>query len=169
LRVFLNRPEKTYYFRELARILGKEPGVFQKDINKLVEEGILESYYEVNRHFFKLNRRYPLLDELKSIFFKTVGVKGKLQQELRKIKGIKEAFIYGSFAKGQVKATSDIDIFVVGSVDEDELIDLITMLEKKIDREINYTLMTENELQKKIKGKDSFLKNIFSQKMIKLI
>lgn len=169
LEIFFNHPEKSYYLRELARILGKEPGVFQKDINRLTEEGVLESYYEANRHFFKLNKKYPLFKELKSIFFKTVGIKGRLQQELAKIKGIKEAFIYGSFARGEERPVSDIDIFVIGFIDEDELIDLVVRLEKKFDREINYILMTEQEFQKKINERNSFLDNILSQKKIKLI
>ena len=90
LEIFFNHPEKSYYLRELARMIEKEPGVFQKDINKLVEENILESYYEANRHFFKLNKKYPLYKELKSIFFKTIGIKGTLQRELGKIRGIEE-------------------------------------------------------------------------------
>lgn len=169
LEIFFNHPEKFYYLRELARLLGKEPGVFQKDINKLVEGGLLESHLESNRRFFKLNKKYPLYKEIKLVFFKTVGVKGRLQDELKKIKGIREAFIYGSFAREEEKATSDIDIFIIGSIDEDELIDLITRLENKFDREINYTLMTEKEFQNKLKGGDSFLQNILRQKTIKLL
>lgn len=168
LEVFFNHPEKTYYLRELARLLGKEPGVFQKDINKLAENGILESRYEASRHFFELNKKYPLYKELKSMFFKTVGVKGKLQQELKKIKGVKKAFIYGSFARDTEKNTSDVDLFVVGSIDENELIDTIIKLEKKFDREINYTLMTLKEFQKKQKT-NSFVRNVLNQKRIDLI
>lgn len=169
LEIFFNHPEKSYYLRELAKILGKEPGVFQKDINKLTDRGVLETYYEANRRFFKLNKTYPLYKELKSIFFKTVGIKGKLEQELKKIQGIKKAFIYGSFAKGEERAKSDVDLFVIGQIDENKFIDVIINLEKKFGREINYTLMNQNEFQNKLKKKDSFLKNILSRKTIKLI
>lgn len=169
LEVFFNHPERAYYLRELARILGKEPGVFQRDINKLVENGVLEDYYKASRRFFKLNKNYHLFKELKSIFFKTVGIKGMLQKELKKIKGIKTALLYGSFAKGKERDASDIDLLIVGSINEDELIYLITGLEKKFDREINYTLVAEKEFQKRLKEGNSFLKNILGQKIIKLI
>lgn len=169
LEIFFNHPEKSYYLREIARFLGKEPGVFQKDINKLAEQGVLASYYEANRHFFKLNQQHPIYKELKSIFFKTIGVKGRLERELKKAKGIKKAFIYGSFAQGKEKEGSDIDLFIAGSINEDKLIDLIIQLEKKFNREINYTLMSEKEFEKKLKEKNSFLKNILNQKKIKLI
>ncbi len=169
LEIFFNHSEKSYYLREIARFLGKEPGVFQKDINKLTEQDVLITYHEANRRFFKLNKKYPIYKELKSIFFKTVGIKGRLERELKQIRGIKEAFIYGSFAHEKEKEGSDIDIFVVGSVNEDKLIDLIIQLEKKFSREINYTLMNKEEFKKKLKEKNSFLKNILIQEKIKLI
>lgn len=169
LEIFFNHPQKSFYLREIGRFLAKEPGIFQKDINKLSESGVLESRTESGRRYFNLNKNYPLHQELKSIFFKTVGLKGKLELELKKIKGIKEAFIYGSFAKGAENIGSDVDVFVIGSIDEDELIDALLKLEKFFIREINYTLMTEREYGKKVKEKNSFLDNILHQKRIKLI
>lgn len=169
LEIFFNHPDDAFYLRELARILGKEPGVFQRDINKLTEENILSSYYQAKSRFFKLNKKYPLYSELKSIFFKTVGIEGTLKKELKEIQGIKEAYIYGSFAQGREKSSSDVDVLIIGSVNEDRLIDMISSLESKLAREVNYTLMTEKEFQKKMKDKNSFLENILSKKKIKLV
>lgn len=169
LEIFFNHPEQAHYLRELARFLGKKPGVFQHDINCLVAEKILIDYYQANSRFFKLNKRYPLYQELKNIFFKTTGVAGTLKKELKKITGIKQAFIYGSFAIGKERDFSDIDICLIGSLKENELLDLFNKLEKKLGREINYLLMTESELQKKIKEKNSFIENIFKKKKIELI
>lgn len=169
LEVFFNHPEKTFYLRELARVVGKEPGVFQKDIDALSENGLLESYRDVSRRFFRLNKKHPLYSELKSIFFKTVGIKGELQRGLQKIEGARRAFIYGSFARGEERAGSDIDLCVIGAVNEDELLDLINLLEKKTGREINYTLIGEEEFKDKLDKKDSFLKNVLNQQRIELL
>jgi len=87
---------------------------------------------------------------------------------MKKINGIKEAFIYGSFARGEEKGSSDVDIFIVGSVREDTIIDLLNKLERKINREINYVLMTEQEFKKKMAAKNSFLLNIMKLKKIKI-
>lgn len=155
--------------RELSRILGKVPGVFQKDLNKLEEAGILNSYRENNRRFFVLNQKQPIFKELKSIFFKTTGARGLLREELKKIKGVEEAFIYGSFARDEETGLSDVDILVIGSAEENSLLDLISQLEAKLEREINYTLLTRKEFEKKLKEKNSFLENILIQKKIKLL
>lgn len=168
LKTMFNHPDKSFYFREIAKIIGKEPGVFQKDIKKLVEDQIIETYEEGNRRFFKLNSKHPLYKEIKSIFFKTTGIEGKLKNDIKKIKGIKKSFIYGSFAQGKEKPASDVDIFVVGTIDENDLIDRLSALENEFGREFNYTLMDEKEFKEKNK-KDSFVKNVLSQKTIELI
>lgn len=169
LEIFFNHPEKSYYLRELARLIGKEPGVFQRDINKLVEKGILNSQYQARSRFFQLNKKHPLYRELKSVFLKTVGVVGKLKEILKDIQGIKTAFIFGSFAKEKEDSFSDIDLMLVGKPDEDLLISGISKLEGQIEREINYHIFSPRDWQKKLKEKNSFLENILSQPKIFLI
>jgi predicted nucleotidyltransferase len=168
LEIFFNHPEDAYYLRQISRFLGKEPGVFQRDINNLVKNGILESFYQGNNRFFKINKNYSLYKDLKSIFFKTIGAQGELERILKNIKGIKSAFIYGSFAKGEEQKQSDIDLCIIGSINENLLIRKLTQLEKKIDREINYILIAEREYKNKLKNKDSFLENINKQDKIYL-
>lgn len=169
LEIFFRNPEKEYYFRELASILGKKPGVFQRDINNLTKMGILQSQYKANSRFFSLNKNYPLYKELKSIFFKTVGVQGQLEKMLIKLKNIKIAFIFGSFAQNKEDSYSDIDLMLIGNPDEDTLVLQISRLERHLDREINYHIFTPADWIKKIRQKDSFLENIIAHPKIFLI
>lgn len=169
LEIFFNHPEKSYYLRELGRFLDKEPGIFQKDINQLVEKGILISEYRANSRFFKLNKFHPLYSEFKAIFFKTLGAQGQLEKILKKIKNIKIAFIFGSFAQEKEDFYSDIDLMIIGNPDEDLLISAISQLERRLDREINYHIFASKDWKKKIQEKDSFLENIISQPKIFLI
>lgn len=160
LELFFNDTEKSYYLRELGRIIGKEPGVFQRDINKLVESGILISEYRAKSRFFKLNKNHPLYKELKSIFFKTVGVEGRLREILKEVKNIEIAFIFGSFAKGGEDSFSDIDLMIIGNPDEDVLISKISSTEEKLKREINYNIFSSEDFKKGLKKKEVFLEEI---------
>ncbi|MFQ6049773.1 MAG: nucleotidyltransferase domain-containing protein [Candidatus Paceibacterales bacterium] len=160
LELFFNDTEKSYYLRELGRIIGKEPGVFQRDINKLVESGILISEYRAKSRFFKLNKNHPLYKELKSIFFKTVGVEGRLREILKEVKNIEIAFIFGSFAKGREDSFSDIDLMIIGNPDEDVLISKISSTEEKLKREINYNIFSSEDFKKGLKKKEVFLEEI---------
>ena len=75
----LNEAQKIAVKGNSCRILGKKQGIFQRTLNNLVSEGILESEYRANARYFKVNKNYPLYKELKSIVFKTVGVSGSLK------------------------------------------------------------------------------------------
>lgn len=169
LKIFFEDPNKSYYLRELGRMIKKQPGVFQRDINKLVENGILISEYRAKSRFFKLNKKHPLYNELKGIFFKTVGAEGRLREILKNIKNIKIAFIFGSYAKGKEDSFSDIDLMIIGKPDEDKLISEIIKVEKELNREINYHIFSPTDWKKKLKERDSFLENILSQPKIFLI
>jgi predicted nucleotidyltransferase len=85
------------------------------------------------------------------------------------MKGIELAFIYGSFAKREESAQSDIDLLVVGTPDDAGLTREIGKLEKKLKREINYTLFKKAEFKQKIKEKNSFVADLLHNPRIFLI
>lgn len=82
---------------------------------------------------------------------------------------IETAFIYGSFAIGSAGGKSDIDLFIIGKVHEDELILCIEKLEKELYREINYVIFTPAEFSQRIRNNDPFIKNVLSEKRVMLI
>ncbi len=166
LRLFFTNPERSFYMHEIGRILGKKPGAFQRTINSLEEEGVLTSEYQANARYFKVNKDYPLYKELKSIVYKTVGVGGSIREKLRHFPGLKLAFIYGSYAKKEDNSLSDIDLIIVGELDEDKLIKEFDRLERLLQREINYRLYSLSDLQKE---DDPYLKSVLKDKKILLI
>ena len=92
-----------------------------------------------------------------------------LTEALQKIKGVEIAFIYGSYAKGNEKASSDIDLCIIGTINEDILVRRINELEKSIKREINYTLYMKKEFTEKRRKKDSFILDLISNPKIILM
>lgn len=169
LRLFYTNPDQSFYMQEIGRVLHKKPGNFQRTINKMVEEGILISEYRANARYFKANKDYPLYQELKSIVFKTVGAVGSLKAILHKTGDIDYCFIYGSYAKGKETYLSDIDLVIIGDVDEDKLIKEMDKLEEAIKREVNYKLFTLREFRRAIREKDPFLIEILRDKKVMII
>lgn len=168
LNIFFNTPDQAYYFREIAKILDKEPAYYQRQLNNLVELGILKDERKGNMRFFKLNKDYYLFSELKSIISKTIGLEFQVKLLVNKLSGIEVAFIFGSMASHQENANSDIDLLLIGQADQDILVKELSKLENKIGREINYHLVSRLEIIKKIKNRDSFFINIFSSPLINL-
>lgn len=166
LQLFFTNPDQAFYMQEIGRILGKKPGTFQRTLNNMVSDGILESEFKANARYFKVNKKYPLLKELKSIISKTVGVQGSLSDIMEGIQQVRFSFIYGSFAKNTQNSASDIDILIVGNPDEDILMQKIEDLEKRLQREINYNIYPKDEFKQRLKSRDSFIANIVKEHKI---
>lgn len=71
LRLFYANPGGAFYMQGIEKVLGKKPGVFQRTLNKMEEQGILRSEYRANARCFKASTKHPVYRELKSIIFKT--------------------------------------------------------------------------------------------------
>jgi len=168
LTYFFTNPGGNFYVRELARLLEEDYSNLAKELTKLEREGIFESETKGKTKYYRLNKSYPLYKQLKEIIFKTTGVEGGIRGELKKIKNINQAFLFGSFAKGDSDFQSDIDLLIIGDPDPELLSEKISQLEDKFSREINYIVMKKEEFQKK-KKKEPFLIDIFKNKTIKLI
>lgn len=168
-KLYFTNPESEYYLRELERLLKIPVSMIRKELIRLEETGIFTSHRRGNLVYFRLNKAYPLFEELKSIVFKTVGVEGMLRQVIKSIKGVKLAFIYGSFAKNEERADSDIDLFVVGDINEDELLMKIKKAEEELKREINYTICPANEFNEKKRKKDYFILDLLENPKVFLI
>jgi predicted nucleotidyltransferase len=169
LRLFFTNPDQAFYMQEIGRNLGKKPGCFQRVINNMEKEGVLMSERKANARYFRVNKEYPLYDELKNIVFKTVGMIGSIKEVLQKAGSVDYAFIYGSYAKAKENYLSDIDLIVIGKCDEDKLIKGFDHLEELLKREVNYKLYTLSDLKKEIGQKEPFLLNILQDKKIMLI
>jgi predicted nucleotidyltransferase len=169
LGYFFTHPEQRFYVRELARLINEDPTNLGRELSKLEKEGILKFEEKGKEKYYSVNKDYPLYSDMKKMIVKTVGIEGSLKEILLKIGGIKYAFIFGSFAKKRESAASDVDLFLIGKFNEDKLIEKIDNFEKKFSRVINYHIYLEKDLQKKLKEKDSFLKNIFDGPKIMLI
>ncbi len=169
LRLYFTNPEKEYYLRELERTLGFPVGNIRRELLKLEKGGLFEKRLQGNLTYYSLNKKYPLFKELKSIVFKTVGVAGSLKEALEKIKNIEVALIYGSYAMGKEKVNSDIDLLMIGKIDEDRLIEVISKLEKRLQREISYTIYDSKDFNKKKKEKNSFILDVIKRPKIFLI
>lgn len=168
-RLYFTNPESEYYLRELERVLDIPVSMIRNEITRLEKEGIFTSHRKANLLYYCLNKSYPLFDEFKSIIFKTIGVKGLIKQALSKINGVEVAFIYGSFARNEEKAASDIDLFLMGNINENEVTRGLRQLEKALKREINYTLYSKDEFERKKKAKDSFILGLLEGTKIFLI
>lgn len=164
---FLLNSEAEMYLNEMADKFSVNRGNLSRKLTEWEKEGILIKNKKGNLSLYKLNKKYPFLKEVKKIAQKTFGLEKNLEQALKKIKGIKLAIIFGSYAQDKLSSESDIDLLLVGSHNFLEAQKEIVKLQKQFDREINIVDMAEKEFEKK--KNSEFVKNILKNKNIRLI
>ena len=169
LVLFFSNPEKRYYLHEIARLIGYPAQNIRRELLPLVKDELFKKEHVGNLTFYHLNQDYLLYDELKNIITKTVGVEVLFKGALKKVSGVHIAFIFGSFASGEEKSSSDIDLFILGEPAKDSLIEAISELESNIHREISYVIYSEKTFQKKKKEHNSFIESLMKNPKIFLI
>ncbi len=169
LAYYFTNPTARRHLRDLAARLRIDPSNLSKELGRLEREGLFRSEVSGRQKYFQLNREYPLFAEVRGIVEKTVGAVPLIAQTLKKIEGIEEAFLYGSFAANKQDAASDIDALVIGRPKGDALAEAIEKLERQLGREINYTVMGRKEFEARRKRKDAFLENVWQNKRVALV
>ena len=169
LAYYFTNPTARHHLRDLAERLSIDPSNLSKELGRLEREGLFRSEVSGHQKYFQLNREYPLFNEVRSIVAKTIGAVPLLAQSLKKVEGIEEAHLYGSFARNQQDAASDIDVLVIGKPKGDALAQTVQKLERQLGREINYTVLTRKELESRRDRKETFVENVWHNKRISLV
>ncbi len=169
LAYYFTNSATRLHLRDLAERLSIDPSNLSKELRRLENEGLFRSEISGRQKYFQLNREYPLFDEVRRIVGKTIGAAAAIQESLRKLEGIEEAYLYGSFAKNQQDAASDIDVLVIGAPREEGLAQAVRKLERQLGREVNYTVLTPKEFASRRARKDAFLESVWHNKRIPLI
>jgi len=169
LGYYFTNPIENHYLRELAGILGQDPANLSRELAKLESDGLFVSEKRGIQRYFRLNRSYPLYEEVRRIIFTTVGVVGQLRAALERVPGMRDAYLFSSFARNQQDAASDVDLLIVGNVQAEVLERSVRKLERQLRREINYTVLSLEKLKARRAKKDAFLEDIWRHKPVNLL
>ena len=163
LAATLTRPDKWWFLSELAEFIKTTPSSLQRELKALVAGGILEQRRDGTRTYFKAETRSPLFPELRGLIEKTAGLLPTLRRALEPFRSrVDCAFVYGSVARTEEHALSDVDLMVIGGVGLADLAPALRKAEGQIGREINVTSYSAREFRKRAAAKDHFLTEVLS-------
>ena len=165
---FLN-PKAQAYINELARILDLDPKNTETKLKELEKEGLLKSEFSGKQRYFFLAKDNPILKHYRQIFLRTYGIEKRLKDMINNVKGLKEAYLFGSYASNKMDSSSDIDLLAIGTHSVLELQRAIVKLQKDTGREINVINLSPKEFDKKKKEKNPFITGVFKTKIIRIM
>jgi predicted nucleotidyltransferase len=127
--------------RQLATTLDVDSTNLSRELGRLEEEGLLRSEIEGRQRYYSINPQYTYLKAVLSLLQGTVGIVPTLRDALRRVEGIEQAYLYGSFAKNEDDAASDIDLLIIGKPDASALALEVASLERMFNRDVSYTVL----------------------------
>jgi predicted nucleotidyltransferase len=153
------------HLREIARQSGLSLGTVQQELKGLTAAGLLKSRRDGNRVYFSANMDHPAHRELSALVLKTDGLVGVLDQALTAPE-VELAFVFGSIARGETQAESDVDLMIIGSLGLRGLTKLLSGVAEVIGREINPHLLTPEEFRERRRTKDHFVTSVLAAPML---
>lgn len=168
LKYFIFNPDIPIHLRGLVRELKEEVNAVRREVTRLTEIEFIISEIRGNRRYFLLNRDFVFLDEVLSIFHKSFGLGGLINKNINNIGEIEFAILTGSIINFLPPSPNLIDLVIIGQVDLNKLNELISESEKKLGREINYTVLKTSEFILKKKRRDAFIMDLLISNKIML-
>ncbi len=174
LSLFYNNPDRPFYVREITRKIDEQINSVRRELQNLLNIGIVRSVSQSNRLYYEINAKYKFHKELESIFqripAKTKDIKQTKEEDqvlkaLQKSGNVRMAFLTGAFVRG---SNQQIDIFIVGDMNKSQLARVVGDMEKEMNRELNYAAMTVEDFDYRRNLNDRFLNDILDENKIVL-
>lgn len=168
--LFFSNLTEMYHVRGIVREIKEEINAVRRELERLEKVGILKKEPRGNRVYYFVRRDYPMFGDLLEVTAKTTGLGKTFLENKNKLGKIAFVMFSGKFVRVKPRKNEDeVDILVVGEVVMPELAAIIRAQESKLNREINYTVMSREELEFRKKRRDPFLQGIFMASRVMII
>jgi uncharacterized protein len=157
------------HMREIERRTGYAIGSIQTELKKLLRLDLVKKRKDGNRLYYRANDEHPLYLDIQRLVLKTVGLVDVLRDSLSYDPGIIMAFVFGSIARQEETAGSDVDLMVIGELGLRKLTGLLSGVSERIGRDINPHVLTSREFRKRKTKREHFITQVLEAPKIFII
>jgi len=161
--------DNELHMREIERRSGHAIGTIQTEVKKLLRLDLVKKRRDGNRLYYRANKDHPLYPDIHSLVLKTTGLVDIFRQVFEDQRDIQIAFIFGSIAGHTEKASSDVDLMVIGKLGLRQLTKMISGLPDQIGREINPHVLSIEEFSKRKSNNDHFIVQVINAPKLMII
>lgn len=169
LQLFMLNPQECFHVREIVRQVDEEINAVRRELLRMEKGGMVRSEWRANRRYYEFRKDYLFYPDLLSMMNKVGGLGGEIIKNKAKLGKVKFAFVSGGFVRGKKPGPKDVELLLVGTVVLPELGALVKEEEAKREREINYTVMAEDEYKYRVTRRDPFILDVLERPRVMLI
>lgn len=166
LALLTSTPGQEFHTRDLIRRIHGSPRPVQLALEKLLRQGLVESRRLGPLRMWHMDPANPVYPALRDLYARTVGLVAQLRTILERQAGVRYAFVFGSYARGDDDVRSDIDVLIIGEERGQDLLESLRSMEATLGREINPVVWSERELLTRARERAPFLMTLLSEPKI---
>lgn len=169
LKLLLLNPNRAFHIRAIVRQVGAEINAVRRELDNLFEINLVTRRQSSNKIFYQIETQHPFYSDLLSLVAKEEGIGAAIIKNERRIGVIDYAVLSLAFLRGRKSTALDVDLFIVGVINLDVIQNIVKEEEGKINREINYSVMTMEEFMSRKRTNDPFIYRVLTQSRTMLV
>jgi predicted nucleotidyltransferase len=133
LKIFLDSPDHEFYQNEVVKESRLAPNTAIKWLKILAGYGLLNESWKGGLKIYTLNKESPVVRQMKILLNVAAvndAVKSFAGQDF-------ELYLFGSAARGEDDGLSDIDVLILGRIDDRTVVKVEERIKKALGREVN--------------------------------
>jgi len=166
LHLFLNNPGKSFYVREITRLIDEQINSVRRELSNMLGIDIITSSTADNKLYYEVNQRYEHYVALRAIFAdqptktsKAVKSTDDWQPIIAGLPGVRIVVAAGVLVAG---SASSVDLLIVGSPTSAKLKTAVKSIERLEGRELTYSMLPYDEFYYRLSVRDKFITEILN-------
>ena len=170
LALFFENPDKSYYVREITRVIEEQINSVRRELTNLNALGLVKIENYENKVYYSANMKHPFARPMTEIFSRKVSGAGPVEAEepasiweeyVRPVENLLNALLVTNRLPGQ----EGLDLLIVGNDYQRKLTRWAELVEKKMGKPLNYAIMTREDYLYRKSVRDKFLADLWTLKI----
>ena len=172
LNLFFGTPEKSFYVREITRVIEEQINSVRRELSNLESIGIVKNETYDNKVYYSANTKHPYCRPLIEIFKKKIDTnkdkdvrESTWEEYIHPVRNYLQALLLTNRAPGQ----DGIDMLIIGNDKTKKLTRWAEVVEKKQGKPLNYVILTRDDYLYRKSVRDRFILDILEMDISELI
>lgn len=173
LNLFFENPTKSFYVREMTRVIDEQINSVRRELSNLENIGIIKNETFDNKIYYSANTRHPFAHPLSEIFSKKIST--SMDKDVKSISAWEEScrpvkhYLKGLIVTNRLPGQEGVDLLIIGNDKTKKLTRWAEVVEKKQGKPINYVIMSVDDFTYRKSVKDRFLSEIFEMEINEIV
>ena len=168
LGLFFENPDKSYYVREITRVIEEQINSVRRELTNLNALGLVKIENYENKVYYSANMKHPFARPMTEIFSRKIDTAQEVEVRrptwadyVRPVENLLSALVVTNRLPGQ----EGLDLLIIGDDYQRKLTRWAEVVEKRQGKPLNYAIMSREDYLYRKSVRDRFIADVWSMKI----